>query len=530
MSSSPHNRASDVALRVAHLRDITIHIFRRSLIILSQRHIPVEHIRHMTVEFAADDTILIVAVNRILGSSLHLIPIVLHSTFPDTLHLRFRIHHTLNSLSIIVRVRRFRHLLNSVNTRIVMLASLEVSIKIISDVLVHLSVILLQVDVASPQLIVQILLIIIPALFQQVGILLLLLVPSHLLQEVTNKEHSVSLQAMLGNHVEIEVSYLLIILLSVKSIQHTSHRLIQRLHHVALKHLSRIAHRTLHGVLQHIRILRRGNILNLLVRHNRIHQLLQRKHIVHIALGKHIAVLVQRTVVSVKCRAGRWGSAKVNITVRSLIPFSLGKILHVSILAVISIEHAIMRHNHRHTVMVETVFHRLGSHLPIRIILILLQVLAQPEQVLHIFSIRSNTITDFMKEIRYLILDTIPEARFTLAILGESGNTFLNGIVDIQRIVLSLLIHQLLQIRILWLIQVIPHITKELLKSVFTEKLSHALVSNHLMPDSLLGSISVVYIRHVKMHLASLLIIPASYLSAILNSSPSRLVGDFINR
>ena len=50
-------------------------------------------------------------------------------------------------------------------------------------------------------------------------------------------------------------------------------------------------------------------------------------------------------------------------------------------------------------VVVETVFHRLGSHFPIRIILILLQVLAQPEQILHIFSIRSNTITDFMKEI-----------------------------------------------------------------------------------------------------------------------------------
>ena len=240
-------------------------------------------------------------------------------------------------------------------------------------------------------------------------------------------------------------------------------------------------------------------------------------------------MLIQRTVVSVKCRSGRWGSAKVNLTIRSLIPLRLGKIIHTFNLSVISIEHAIMRHDSRHTVMVETVFHRLGSHLPIRVILILLQVLAQPEQILHIFSIRSNTITDFVKEIRYLILDTIPEASFTLAILGESGDTFLNGIVDIQRIVLSLLIHQLLQSRILRLIQVIPHITKELLESVFTKQLPHALVSNHLMPDSLLGSISIVDIRHIKMHLASLLVIPASYLSAFLNSSLSSLVVYFVN-
>ena len=179
--------------------------------------------------------------------------------------------------------------------------------------------------------------------------------------------------------------------------------------------------------------------------------------------------------------------------------------------------------------MVETVFHRLGSQLPIRVIRIFLQVLAQPEQVLHVLSIRSNTIADFMKEIRYLVFDTIPEDRFTLAILGESRDTFLNGIIDIQRIELSLLIHKLLQFGILRLIQVVPNITKELVESVFTKQLSHSLVTNYLMPDSLLGSISIMDIRHVKMHLASLLVIPASYLSSFLNSSLSRLVGDFIN-
>ena len=410
-----------------------------------------------------------------------------------------------------------------------MFSSLIVWVYFIADELIHLSVVLLQVDIASIQFVIQTFLLVTPSVLQDVSILLLLLVHSHLSDEVTDKEHSVSLQTMLGNHIEIEVSDLLVVLLSVKGIKHASHCLVKRLHHVTLKHLSCITHRTLHGVLQHIRILRRGNILNLLVRHNRIHQLLQRKHTIHIALGEHISVLVQRAVVSVECRAGRWGSTEVNLSVCSLIPLALGKTFHTANLAIVAVEHTIVSYNSRHTLMVETVFHRLGSHLPIRIIRILLQVLAQPEQVLHIFSIRSNTITDFMKEIRYLILDTIPEARFTLAILGESGDTFLNSIIDIQRIELSLLIHKLLQFGILRLIQVVPYITKELIESVFTKQLSHSLVSYYLMPDSLLGSISVVDIRHVKMHLASLLVIPTGNLSTFLYSCLSSLVVYFVN-
>ena len=43
----------------------------------------------MAMQFLADDTILVVAINRILGCSLHLIPIVFHSSLLDALHLCF---------------------------------------------------------------------------------------------------------------------------------------------------------------------------------------------------------------------------------------------------------------------------------------------------------------------------------------------------------------------------------------------------------------------------------------------------------
>ncbi len=135
-----------------------------------------------------------------------------------------------------------------------------------------------------------------------------------------------------------------------------------------------------------------------------------------------------------------------------------------------------------------------------------------------------------MQEVRNLILDVVPEASFASAILGESGDTFLNGIVSIQRIILHFLHHQLLQDRILRLIQVIPNTTQELVESVFTKQLSHSFVSHHLMPDSLLGSIAVVDVRHVKMYLASLLVIPASDMLAFLDCFLRTLVGYLLGR
>jgi len=128
----------------------------------------------MAMQFLADDTILVVAINGILGSSLHLIPIVLHSSLFDALHLRFRIHHALDSLGIIVRVRRFRHFLNSVHTRIVVFVSLIVWVDFIIDELIHLSVVFLQVDIAGIQFVIQTFLLVTPAVFQDVSILLLL--------------------------------------------------------------------------------------------------------------------------------------------------------------------------------------------------------------------------------------------------------------------------------------------------------------------------------------------------------------------
>ena len=124
---------------------------------------------------------------------------------------------------------------------------------------------------------------------------------------------------MLCNHIEIEVSYLVVCLFAFKGIEYSGHSFLQRTHDVYLEHLGRIAHRALHDVLKNVWIFRRSNILNLLIRNNGIHQLLQGKHIVHETLCGHVAVLIQRTVVSVKGSSCGWGSTEMNLSVCSLL-------------------------------------------------------------------------------------------------------------------------------------------------------------------------------------------------------------------
>ena len=67
------------------------------------------------------------------------------------------------------------------HTRIVVLASLIVWVDFIIDELIHLSVVFLQVDIAGIQFVIQTFLLVTPAVFQDVSILLLLLVHFHLL-------------------------------------------------------------------------------------------------------------------------------------------------------------------------------------------------------------------------------------------------------------------------------------------------------------------------------------------------------------
>ena len=49
VSSCSHDRASDVVLRVSKFGNVSVGVFCSSLIILSQRNIPVEHIRYIIV-------------------------------------------------------------------------------------------------------------------------------------------------------------------------------------------------------------------------------------------------------------------------------------------------------------------------------------------------------------------------------------------------------------------------------------------------------------------------------------------------
>ena len=55
-------------------------------------------------------------------------------------------------------------------------------------------------------------------------------------------------------------------------------------------------------------------------------------------------------------------------------------------------------------------------------------------------------------------------------------------------------------------------------------------MSHGLVPNGLLRSIRVVDIRHIQMHLACILVIPASHLLTVLNVTAHLLVANLLNR
>ena len=135
-----------------------------------------------------------------------------------------------------------------------------------------------------------------------------------------------------------------------------------------------------------------------------------------------------------------------------------------------------------------------------------------------------------MQEVRHLVLDVSPEACITPTFLGKSCYTFLNGIAIVEGILLHLFHHQLLQGSVLGLVKVVPHAVQELVKPVLAKQLPHSLVSYHLVPDGLLGSIAVVDVGHIEMHLAGLLVIPASDFLAFLDCFLRLRIGHFLGR
>ena len=463
---------------------------------------------------------------------MYLAPEVFHASCLHTFHISLGVHHALDSRRVVIRSLGIIYLLQAVHTRIVVFFCLKILVHAVANPLVHLLVVFLQVDRAVSQLVTKVFPLGIPLLLQYLCILHGLLVCPQLGNIVTHKEHPVALQSVLGNHIEVEVPYLLLVLLSVEGIQYVSHCLVERLHHVALKHLRRIAHRSLHGVLQHIGILRRFHVLYLLDgRVNRLHQFLQREHIVHEALRSHIAVGVQGTVVAVECSAGRRSGAEMHLTVGHLLILSLGQFAHVVIdTPCVVMEHTASLSHSRNILVVDVVFHSLCPHLIIRVVRVLLQILAQPKQILHVLGVGCDTIAYLVQEVSHLVLDVSPEACIASSFLGKTCHTFLNGIAIVEGILLHLFHHQLLQGGILGLVEVVPHAVQELVEPVLTKQLPHSLVSYHLVPDGLLGSIAVVDIGHIEMHLAGLLVIPASDFLAFPDCFLRLRIGHFLGR
>ena len=173
--------------------------------------------------------------------------------------------------------------------------------------------------------------------------------------------------------------------------------------------------------------------------------------------------------------------------------------------------------------------HGISPHLPPRIITLLLNVLRQPQHILHVLHVRRYSVANLVQSVRHLVLDVVPEPGFALALLGTLGDELLYSVIESHRVLAHTFLHIGSQFGIHRIVQVQPQ-TSHIVVELVSEQSSHALMSHGLVPNGLLRSIRVVYIRHIQMHLACILVIPASHLLAVLNVTAHLLVANLLNR
>ena len=150
---------------------------------------------------------------------------------------------------------------------------------------------------------------------------------------------------------------------------------------------------------------------------------------------------VQHRMVSVKSSGSTRSSTVVYLSVRSLIPFFFGHILEVMVLAVVLVELATVYFRVLHILVLYLPLHGISPHLPPRIITLLLNVLRQPQHILHVLHVRRYSVAYLVQGICHLVLDVVPEPGFALALLGALGYELLYSVIESHRVLVHTFLH-----------------------------------------------------------------------------------------
>ena len=234
-------------------------------------------------------------------------------------------------------------------------------------------------------------------------------------------------------------------------------------------------------------------------------------------------------MVSVQSGSCTWSRAVVYLSVRCLQPFLAAHALEVMALAVVVIQLAALNLRVLRLLMLYLPPHSLSSQLPQRTVSMLLHILRKPKHILHVLHVRRNSVAYLMQGICYLILNVVPESRLTLSVLCALGDKLLNSVIESKVIHVHLFLHISSQLSIDRVVQVHPKVSHVGVKLI-SEQSSHALVSYSLVPNGFLRGIRVMDVRHIQMHLARLLVIPASHLLAFLYVLAHLRVLNLLNR
>ena len=238
---------------------------------------------------------------------------------------------------------------------------------------------------------------------------------------------------------------------------------------------------------------------------------------------------VQGMMVSIQSGSCIWRRAVVYLSVRCLQPFLAAHTLEVMALAVVVIQLAALNLRVLRLLMLYLPLHGIGPHLPPRVVAMLLHILRKPQHILHVLHVRRNSVAYLMQGICHLILNVVPESRLTLSVLCALGDKLLYRVIESKMIHVHLFLHISSQLSIDRIIQVHPQ-TSHIVIELLAQQSPHALVSHSLVPNGLLRGIRVMDVRHIQMHLARILVIPASHLLAVLYVLAHFRVLNLLNR
>ena len=326
---------------------------------------------------------------------------------------------------------------------------------------------------------------------------------------------------MLGNHIDLCVSQLLILIATAHGRYYFLKRIIKRLSVFSVIFFCLLLYDTVNSVLRLQWIEGRRNIRpRILFTRDYFHSLLQRLHMINSTFLESIEFCSESTIILINLRCCHRGGAEMHLSICSLLEVLMVQVEQIiMVLTIIIKEHSVFLHDARRIVSFQLIQQSISSDSKVTVTLRMLGViLGEPQEILDILRVRRHTVADFSKDICYLVFQVIPKTMLTMSIFCHSCNSLFDSISVIEWIVLQFLHDELFEVGVFRLIKIEINIIKEFVVVVVPEQFTHSFMTHDFVPYCFLSCVAVMYVWHIQHNFTCAFIVPSFYLFTIFKS------------